>query len=54
MDLTPVFPAGRQIIERYAPSGFRVTGVIHHGPVLVFPDRTIPWEAASAAAVRLR
>jgi uncharacterized protein len=28
-----------------------VTGVIHHGSVLVFPDRTLAWEVASAAAV---
>ena len=27
MDLTPVPAAGRQIIERYAPGGFRVSGV---------------------------
>jgi len=51
MDLTPLVPAGRQVIERYAPSGFRVTGVIYHRPVLVFPDRTLLWEAASASAV---
>jgi uncharacterized protein len=51
MDLAPLIPAGRQVIERYAPSGFRVTGVIHHGPVLVFPDRTLAWEVASAAAI---
>ena len=47
MDLTPVATAGRQIIERYAASGFRVSGVIYHGPVLVFPDLTVAWEAAS-------
>ena len=47
MDLTPVAAAGRQIIERYAASGFRVSGVIYHGPVLVFPDLTVAWEAAS-------
>jgi uncharacterized protein len=51
MDLTPLVPAGRQTIERYAPSGFRISGVVHHGPVLVFPDRTVPWAAASAAMV---
>jgi uncharacterized protein len=51
MDLTPIVPAGRQVIERYAPSGFRVTGVIYHGSVLIFPDRTLPWAAASASAV---
>jgi uncharacterized protein len=51
MDLTPIAPAGRQVIERYGPSGFRVTGVIWRSPVLVFPDLTLPWEIADAAAV---
>jgi uncharacterized protein len=51
MDLTPLVPAGRQVIERYGPSGFRVTGVIWRGPVLVFPDLTLPWTAAAPAAV---
>jgi uncharacterized protein len=51
MDLTPIAPLGRQQIERYGPSGFRVSGVIWSGPVLVFPDLTLPWSAANAAAV---
>jgi uncharacterized protein len=51
MDLTPLVPAGRQIVERYAPNGFRVSGIVHRGPVLVFPDRTVPWAAESAAMV---
>jgi uncharacterized protein len=51
MDLTPLVPVGRQVIERYGPSGFRVTGVIYHSPVLVFSDRTVPWEATSASAI---
>jgi uncharacterized protein len=48
MDLTPVPTAGRQIIERYAASGFRVSGVIYRGPILVFPDLTVAWDAANA------
>jgi uncharacterized protein len=51
MELTPLVPVGRQIIERYGASGFRVAGVVYRGPILVFPDRTLPWEAASSAAV---
>ena len=51
MDLTPVPTAGRQIIERYAASGFRVSGVIYHGPILVFPDLAVAWEVASASDV---
>jgi len=51
MDLTPIVPSGRQVIERYAPSGFRVSGVIYHGPVLVFPDRTLRWDALSTSGI---
>jgi uncharacterized protein len=39
---------GRQLIERYGASGFRVSGVIFTGPVLVFPDRTTLWETPEA------
>jgi uncharacterized protein len=52
MELTPQSPTGnslggRQLIERYSAAGFRVSGVSFAGPVLVFPDRTVPWEAAA-------
>ena len=51
MDLTPVVSAGRQVIERYAPSGFRVSGIIYYGPVLIFPDRTVTWDVVSPSSV---
>jgi len=57
MELTQVTQPGRQVIERYGPSGFRVSGQIHLGPVLVFADLTIAWadpaitEAALAPVV---
>jgi uncharacterized protein len=51
MDLVPLRPAGRQLIERYGPTGFRVAGVIYRGPVLVFPERTLAWTATCAGAV---
>jgi len=51
MELTPLVPVGRQIIERYAESGFRIAGVIYRGPVLVFPDRTLPWSATSPSEI---
>ena len=51
MELTPLVQAGRQVIERYGASGFRVAGVVHHGSILVFPDRTEAWGAADASAV---
>lgn len=51
MDLTPLVPAGRQVIERYGPSGFRVSGAIWRGPVLIFPGRSLPWTVTDASAV---
>ena len=51
MELIPLVPAGRQVIERYGESGFRVAGVIYRGSVLVFPDCTLPWSAVSASDV---
>ena len=51
MELTPLVPADRQVIERYGRSGFRVTGVVYRGAVIVFPDRTLPWVPAGAAEV---
>jgi uncharacterized protein len=44
MELTPLAPASRQLIERYSADGFRVSGVVYPGPVLVFPDCTMIWE----------
>jgi uncharacterized protein len=45
--------AGRQVIERYAASGFRISGAIYLGPVLVFPDRTEAWAEAEFTIERL-
>ena len=53
MELVAVNPAGRQIIERYAANGFRVSGEVYRGPVLVFPDRTVLWEEAALTAESL-
>jgi uncharacterized protein len=47
VELTPLVPPGRQLIERYGPRGFRVSGAIYLGPVLVFPDQTLAWAEAA-------
>ena len=49
MELTPLSQQGRQVVERYGASGFRVSGVIYPGPVLVFPDRTEAWADAAVS-----
>lgn len=43
MDLTPLIPPGRQIIESYGEGRFRVSGRIFNSAILVFPSRTIAW-----------
>jgi uncharacterized protein len=50
MELIPQVRDGRQVIERYAARGFRVSGAIYLGPVLVFPDRTEAWAEAAFTA----
>jgi uncharacterized protein len=47
MEPTPNPAGARQLIERYGAGGFRVSGIIYAGPVLVFPEQTIIWEAAT-------
>jgi uncharacterized protein len=47
VELIPQVAAGRQVIERYAASGFRISGIIYPGPVLVFPDRSEAWAEAA-------
>ncbi|HTS92903.1 MAG TPA: Mth938-like domain-containing protein [Stellaceae bacterium] len=53
MDLTPLIPAGRQVIESYGSPGFRVTGVLHRGSVIVFPDATLAWPVRELAEVTI-
>ena len=51
MDLTPLVPAGRQIIESYGDLRFRVTGTLHQGSILVFPNKTLAWIVGDIAAL---
>jgi uncharacterized protein len=53
MDVTPIIPAGRQIVESYGPAGFRVSGASFSGSILVFPDRTELWPVGSLAEAAL-
>ena len=43
MDLTPLVPIGRQMIESYGDGRFKISGTVHQGSVLVLPDRTLAW-----------
>lgn len=43
MDVTPLIPAGRQIIQQYRAGGFRISGKEYQGGVIVLPERSVPW-----------
>ena len=38
MDITPLIPEGRQIVESYGGGRFRVSGVVHEGSILITPE----------------
>ena len=51
-DVTPLIPAGRQVIDSYGPTGFRVSGVAYDGAILVRPEQTLNWPVADFAALQ--
>ncbi|RAU22629.1 hypothetical protein CU669_08100 [Paramagnetospirillum kuznetsovii] len=51
MDITPVIPAGRQLIKGYGDHGFTISAVRWEGSVLVFPDRTLSWSVGDLSEV---
>jgi uncharacterized protein len=42
MDITPLIPAGRQVINKYGNGDFVIATVRHTGSVLVCQNQTIP------------
>ena len=53
MDLTPLIPAGRQIVESYGSGRFRVSGHLFESSILVMPDRATAWPVTDAGAITL-
>ncbi len=47
MDVTPLIPVGRQIIQNYRAGGFRISGKDYSGAVIVLPERTLKWPASA-------
>ncbi len=43
MDITPLIPQGRQIIQSYTTKGFKVSGVAFSSAIIVLPSKTAPW-----------
>ena len=49
MDITPLVPEGRQVIESYGDEGFRINGERYRGPVIVWPEGVAPWAVSDIA-----
>ncbi|MGE4218582.1 MAG: Mth938-like domain-containing protein [Alphaproteobacteria bacterium] len=52
-NITPPIPAGRQVIDAYAPGRFRISGTPHSGSVIVFPERSLAWPVRDLSEVTL-
>ena len=49
MEIAPIQLVGRQVVLGYGKGGFLVSDQQWHGAILVFPDRTLPWDAMALA-----
>ena len=43
VDITPLLAADRQVVQGYAPGGFRISGQVFRSGVIVLPFRVFPW-----------
>ena len=53
MDVTPLVPTGRRIIDAYGEGGFRISGERHRGSLIVLPDQVLAWKATTWPEVEL-
>jgi uncharacterized protein len=44
-------PSGRPVIQSYGADGFRISGALHSGAVLVFSDGVAPWSVTTPLTV---
>lgn len=51
MDLTPLIPENRKVIESYAKRGFKVSGEWIEGAILLLPTQVMPWSASDPEAL---
>lgn len=47
MDITPLIPAGRQVIQGYSGGIFKVNGQKFSTPICVTPERTLEWPVST-------
>ncbi len=53
IDIDPVIPPGRQLVQKYGDGRFTITTVVLEGSVIVFPEETTPWSVQSAEDITI-
>lgn len=51
LDITPLIPEDRQVIDSYGPGRFQIAGIAYTGPVLVFPNAVLDWDISDTADI---
>jgi uncharacterized protein len=51
MEIRPVITPGRPYIERYGPGGFKISGTVFTGSVLILPESALAWPVSAMAEV---
>lgn len=46
MDITPLVPEDRQIVQSYGSGRFKVSRIEYQGSIIVLPGRTLSWDIA--------
>lgn len=44
MDLTPLVPPGKHVVQRYGNGRFVIAGETYPGPILLSPYQVFPWK----------
>lgn len=53
MDLTPLVPPGKHVVQRYGNGRFVVAGETYLGSILLSPYQVFPWPVKSLADITL-
>ncbi len=46
-DITPIIPAGRQVVEKYGNGRFTISGEVWDGSVVILPEVTFAWDVSA-------
>ena len=53
VDITPLIRSDAQVIQSYKGGQFKVSHTVYTKPIIVFPDVTLEWDAASVEVLSL-